>query len=117
MKSSSNIKPKTFDAVGDGSWFYHYNVVDVDVVDVNGDKSIIYKYEEVRVWSIDDNTLKDAVIRDRYTIGQEANIINNYNRFVLGLVDDESFKTRYIDYLNEITAIKAMVNNDLNERQ
>ena len=112
MKSSSNIKPPTFDKVGDGSWFYHYNVEEVE-----GEDGVTYKYEKVRVWSIDDNTLKDAVIRDRCTIGQEANIINNYNRFVLGLVDDESFKTMYIDYLNEITAIKAMVNNDLNERQ
>ena len=108
MKSSSNIRPNVFDKVGDGTWFYNYNIVELNTAD-----GTIYNYDKVRVKSIDDNTLKEVVIREKYTASQEANLINNCRRYDMKLSADIALKNKYIDYLRDVDAIKAMIENDL----
>ena len=108
MKSSSNIRPNVFDKVGDGTWFYNYNIVEINTAE-----GTIYNYDQVRVKSIDDNTLKVAVIREKYTSSQEANLINNCRRYDLKLSTDVALKNRYIDYLRDVDEMKAMVDGDI----
>lgn len=115
MKSNSNVRPLTFEKVGNGSWWYRYNIQEREVEDPETkEKSVVYDYDEVQVWEKpNDNNLKAAVIADKYTLSEEINLANNYRRFELGMTTDEAKKTGYINYLKDVDALKAMVEKDL----
>lgn len=112
MKSNSNIKPATFVPVGDGTYFYNYNIVQVNK-QVEDAERTEYDYEQVRISAIDDNVIKAAIIAEKYLIGQEINILNNYRRYELKLTTNISFKYEYINYLKVIDEIKDMVDVDV----
>lgn len=115
MKSSSDIRPSTFEKVGDGSWFYNYNVTKVvETSKESEQEQAVYYYDQVRVFGLpSDNILKEAVIRERYTAGEEANLINNCRRYDLKLTTDVSMKTKYIEFLNEVDVLKRQVDDDI----
>lgn len=117
MKSNSNVRPSTFEKVGNGSWFYNYNIVGRTKKNPESDEErIMYEYDQVQVWEKpNDNVLKQAVIANKYTLDEEINLQNNYRRYELKMSKDKSFETNYIDYLNDVDALKAMVDKDLAE--
>ena len=115
MRSNSNIKPKTFEKVGNGSWFYNYHITKRIVKDPeSGEERTVWEYDQVQVWTLpDDNVLKKAVIAEEYALDEEINLQNNYRRFELKLSKDKAFETDYINYLKDVDALKAMVEKDL----
>lgn len=115
MKSISNDKPKTFEKVNNGSWWYNYHIEAVEVVDpMTEDAKIEYHFERVQVWGTpNDNSVKKAVIADLYTESEEINLQNNYQRFMLGLSDNERYKAEYIEYLKKVDELKKMIDEDL----
>ena len=117
MKSNSNVRPSTFEKVGNGSWFYNYNIVERTEKDPeSGEERVVYEYDQVQVWEKpNDNVLKQAVIANKYTLDEEINLQNNYRRYELKMSKDKSFETNYIDYLKDVDALKAMVEKDLVE--
>lgn len=117
MNTISNVKPKTFVKVGNGSWWYNYNIKVVDVTDPETDQlHTEYHYQSVQVWQQpNDDILKKAVISEKYAESDEINLQNNFNRYQLGLYTDESYKTDYVNYLKDVDAMKAMVDNDLKD--
>lgn len=117
MLSHSNDKPLTFEKVGNGSWYYNYDIHTNEVKEGDTDETRQeYEFQRVQVWgNIDDDKLKKAVIKDKYDESEEINLQNNYQRYVLGLSTDESYKTDYIAYLKEIDTLKTMVDADLKD--
>lgn len=115
MKSSSNIMPRTFEKVGNGSWFYNYNIKSRTEKDPESEKDhTVWEYDQVQVWSLpDDNVLKKAVIAEKYALDEEINLQNNYRRFELKLSNDKAFETDYINYLKDVDTLKEMVEKDL----
>ena len=115
MKSNSNVRPKTFEKVGNGSWFYNYNVVERTETDPETqEERTVYDYDQVQVWDEpNDNVLKKAVIAEKYTLDEEINLQNNYRRYEFGMSKEISFKNDYINYLKDVDAMKAMVDRDL----
>lgn len=110
MKSNSNIKPKVFENLGNGAWYFNYNIEETSRTNEDGSHEVAYDYEQVKVWGL---PTKGAVIKlviaDNYSIEQEIDLSNDYTRFTLGISSDPSLKVKYIDYLNDVDAIKAMV--------
>lgn len=117
MKSISDDKPKIFEKVGDGSWWYRFNVQMVTVEDPEtGEARTEWHYDECRIFEQpNENNVKAAAIAEVYTVGEEINLQNNFQRFQLGLSKDESFRTKYIEYLQTVDAIKDQVERDLVE--
>nr|DAN62642.1 MAG TPA: hypothetical protein [Caudoviricetes sp.] len=116
MRSISNDRPKVFEKVGNGSWYYNFNITKVTVEDQEGGTREEYHFDRVQVWNTsNENSLKKAVISDRYTESEEINLQNNFQRYALGLSKDEKFKSDYIEYLTEIDTLKNMVDADLKD--
>ncbi len=114
MKSSSDVRPKVFLDLGDGSWHYNYHIKEVEVEQEDGTKKTMYEYETVQVWGTPTyETLVKAVIRGKYDETQEFALINDYNAFALGISDNPEAKESYEAYLKEVAGFKEMVKADL----
>lgn len=66
MKSNSNIKPFTVEAVGNGSYTVNYNVVEA-VITENGIERLSYDYDTVTVWGKPTyESVVSEIIKERY---------------------------------------------------
>ena len=123
MKSSSNMKPGTLEAVGNGSYLYNFNVVEREVTNGTEDDAEAtetqYDYEQVVVWSpVTSNRITEAVITDRWPSNYEQKLVNEYNAANLGVYGAKTSDTAkakiqaYTDYLTERQTLKEMVDAD-----
>lgn len=119
MKSNSDVRPPIIQDLGNGSYYYNYNIHEVRVPaePTEGEEpttKTAFEYETVQVWGTPtyDKCVK-AVLCDRRDETEEFSLINKYNAFALGLSTDEADKQEYEDYLTEVLSIKAMVKVDL----
>lgn len=130
MKSNSDVRPPILQNLGNGSWHYNYNIMEVEfpaetlaeTIEENGEAEekeapavrTGYDYETVEVWGNPDyDKCVKAVLRSRRDETEEFSLINKYNASVLGIAKDEEAETEYKAYLKEIIAVKAMVRSDL----
>lgn len=134
MKSSSNIRPAIIQPLGNGAYYYNYNIVErkettpdtgtadetaEDGSEVNSlaEERIVYDYDTVKVWDYPTyEKLAKAVIRAKVDETEEFSIINEYNAGQLGLTSDEdkaAAYAAYTDYLQFVIDTKAMVKADL----
>jgi hypothetical protein len=122
MKSHSNVRPPIFQDLGDGSWYYNFNITEVPEVteenDESGEEKTAFEYETVQIWGnpnyID---IVKSVIREKYDESEEFALINKYNSFALGISSNVKDKEEYETYLIETSNIKAMVKKDLQTSQ
>lgn len=124
MRSHSDVKPTVFEDLGNGSWHYNYNIIEVDVqpADIQQEESeapqIGYEYDTVQIWGTPTtDSIKKAVIAEHWDVTQEINLANNYERFRFGLTKDESFRDDYVEYLKKTDEIKKMVDSDFIENK
>lgn len=118
MKSSSNVRPDIIQDLGNGSFHYNYNIVEVKVADEEVGEKTAYNFDTVQVWEKPTyESLVRAVIRNEVDENEEFSLINDYYAAKLGLETDSTRKTKavteYKEYLSRVIAIKAMVRNDL----
>lgn len=113
MKSNSDNKPKVFLSLGDGYYHYNYNIKEVETTDDDNPR-VIYEYDTVLLNGKPtyDKCVR-AILRDLLDENEEFSLINKYNSFMLGLSEDEEYRTKYEDYIRKTTAIKEMVRADI----
>lgn len=113
MKSNSDNKPKVFLSLGDGNYHYNYNIKEVETTDDDKPR-IIYEYDTVLLNGKPtyDKCVR-AILRDLLDENEEFSLINKYNSFMLGLSEDEEYRTKYEDYIRKTAAIKEMVRADI----
>ena len=113
MKSNSKDSPLVFDNLQNGAWHYNHNIVEVQKTDENGEVQTSFDYDQVKVWGVPtQREIIKAVIAEKWDVTQEIDLANNNKRFELGLSDDVTLRDKYIAYLNEVAAIKTMVESD-----
>lgn len=113
MRSNSKDRPLIFDNLQNGAWHYNHNIVETEGKDENGESSISFDYDQVKVWGVPtQREVTKAVIAERWDVTQEIDLSNDNKRFELGLSDDVTLRDKYIAYLNEIDTIKAMIESD-----
>ena len=113
MRSNSNDKPLVFDNLQNGAWHYNHNIVEVQKTDENGEVQTSFDYDQVKVWGVPtQREIIKAVIAEKCDVTQEIDLANDNKRFELGLSDDVTLRDKYIAYLNEVAAIKTMVESD-----
>ena len=118
MKSSSDIRPDIIQDLGNGSFHYNYNIVEVKVADEEVDEKTAYNFDTVQVWEKPTyENLTRAVIRNEVDENEEFSLINDYYAAQLGLETDDTRKakavTEYKAHLSRVIAIKNMVRADL----
>lgn len=118
MKSNSKDKPKVFENLGNGAWHYNYNIERVVNTDESDQEEVSFNYDQIKIWGLPTiNEVTKAVIASRYDIEEEVNLANDYRRFELGISEDKSLKDRYIDYLNDVDSMKAMIANSFKDNK
>ena len=119
-------KPSIFEAVGNGSYIYRWNIEEVQVSEQAnegeqeaGSNRVQYRCEEVLVWgTVTSNKITQAVISAIAGSDHEQKLINEYNAAVLGLLSSEEADrtiSAYKAFLERRAAIKAQVDADCAE--
>lgn len=121
MKAYYDIKPDTFEVVGDGRIRYRYNKVEEDAPGFEpGDKPRKqWACEEVIVEQpMTANSVTEAVITARWDKNYEQKLINEYNAALMGMLDEAEKEKRisaYKAFLQERDRLKKMVDADFGE--
>jgi hypothetical protein len=114
MLSNSDDRPPILQDLGDGSWYYNYNIQEIRKTDENGEEKTVFECETVHIWANPDyETLANAVIAEHYSPAEETALINKYNAFTLKLSINATDKENYETYLKRVSGLKAMIKADL----
>lgn len=116
----TNVEPKVIEYLGDGSYYYNYDiqakVVTVTPMDGEGEETEETRWNFVQVHlfgKADYASCVKAVIRAYVDQDEEFDLINSANRVTLRLTDASSNTEDYVQYLNLVDTIKANVKRDL----
>ena len=116
MKSTSDVRPEVIQDLGNGAFYYNYNIVEKEVEE-EGETKIIYEYDTVKVWNEPTyEKLVKAVIREELDETQEFALVNSYNAAQLGIIEGSAATkaiSDYKSYLSYVEETKEMVRHDM----
>ena len=118
-------KPSVLEAVGDGSYRYHFNIIEInpEVIpssdNVEDGQITQWQCQEVTVWSpVTSNKITKAVITEVCDHNYEQKLVNEYNAAQLGMYGEKTSEeaqkriNAYTEYLSTREKLKAMVDAD-----
>lgn len=115
----ANGKPSSFYKDNDGSYLYRYNIVAENAIK-EGEKEesqIGWNCREVRVWENPTKAvLKKEIIRSVIDESAEFDIVNSYNKHVLGIKIDATAVDNYKEYLQFTEDLDAMLVTDISNK-
>lgn len=111
MKSVSNNRPDAVLDLGNGKYHFNYNISE----GINEEKNPVFEYDtiEIREAPTYENIVK-AIIRNSVSETEEFALVNKYQKFALGISEDESDKSNYVQFLTMVDTIKDIVKQTLN---
>lgn len=121
MQAFYDNKPSKYEAVGNGSYLYRYNIQEVEQTDTQQEAAAEtrkqWQCEEVTVWSpVSSNKITQAVIADRWDSDYEQKLVNEYNGAQLGVyTDEEAIIAKYKAFLTERAELKKTIDADCEE--
>ncbi|MBR5271802.1 MAG: hypothetical protein IKU25_00175 [Clostridia bacterium] len=123
-----DIKPSNYEAVGNGSHMYRWDIKEEKVTDqmavAEGDEHqpgerIQYSCLEVVVWApVTSNGILQAVLEAKFPNNREQKYINEYNAALLGYYGDEGSDeaqekiNAYKEFLYQRALLKTQVDED-----
>lgn len=122
-----DAKPSIYEAVGNGSYLYRWDIQEATVNDeiaTSEKKSktverLQYSCNEVTVWTpTTSNSILQAVLEATFPNDREQKFINEYNAAVLGVYSDDEAAEKieaYKAFLIERNALKSQVDADCAE--
>ena len=113
-KVNSNNKPTVIEKVGNGTYLYHWDIKEVQISDgTNGTSTHTgYEYFEVKICEqLSCDAITKAVINEVYPKDTEQKLINDYNGYVLGILD-ESYLTAYKAFISGRKVLKDQIKSD-----
>lgn len=121
MQAFYDHKPSVLEAVGNGSYKYRWDIVEMEqpAHEEGGEPITQWKCQEVTVWApVTSNKLTEAVISELWNINYEQKLVNEYNAAQLGVYDEETSAAKvsaYKAFLTERNAVKTQVDADCTE--
>lgn len=113
-------KPAVLEHDNDGSNIYRFNIEpEMGTTDESGKESetevqIGWKCCEIRIWSNPTKAnLKKAIIRSIIDETTEFDLVNSYNKHVLGIAPNEKAVADYKEYLQFTEDLDMMLRTDL----
>ena len=121
-------KPSILEAVGDGSYRYHFDIIEIkpEVMsptnDMQEEQRTQWQCQEVTVWSpVTSNRITKAVITEVCDHNYEQKLVNEYNAAQLGMYGERTSEeaqkriNAYTEYLSTREKLKSMVDADCAE--
>ncbi len=117
MKSTPDKRPATITDLGNGSFYYSYNLTQRTDQMEDGTEKRSWDCDQVQIWGRPNRAaLVKAVIRYEIDETAEFDLVNSYNAANAGLLNEqeaEQAKARYIAYLRRLQEIKTMIAADM----
>ena len=115
----SNIAPTTTENLGNGNWYYNYDIKSekVELPLQEGEtvpkEETRYNYIQIKLSEKPEyKKCVELLIREFITQAQEFDLINSTNKDILSGVKSSKNITKYKDYLDKVEEIKTKVKND-----
>ncbi len=116
-------KPSVIEAVGNGSYLYRYNIVEVEAPAQEGEETRTqWQCDEAVVWApLTSNAVTEAVLSQRWPNNYEQKLVNEYNAAILGVYGAKTSDTakakiaKYTTFLTERDALKTQIDADCAE--
>lgn len=118
MQAFYDHKPSVLEAVGNGSYKYRWDIVEMEqpAHEEGGDPTTQWKCQEVTVWApVTSNKITEAVISELWDSNYEQKLVNEYNAALLGVYNEETADAKvaaYKAFLTERNAVKSQVDAD-----
>ena len=121
-------KPSILEAVGDGSYRYHFDIMEIKLEvmsptnNMQEEQRTQWQCQEVIVWSpVTSNKITEAVITEVCDHNYEQKLVNEYNAAQLGMYGEKTSEeaqkriNAYTEYLSTREKLKAQVDADCAE--
>lgn len=111
----TNVQPQTIQKLGNGTYYYNYDIKEVEVTNQEGDAKLELQYNFIQVLLRGQPNYKDcvkAIVRSFLTIDEEFDLINSYNSYTENPSEDSTALSEYKEYLSKLKEIKAKVKED-----
>ena len=115
----SNVTPQKFVDLGNGNWYYNYDikseVVEVPRMGENEETMTETRWNYIQIKLSSRPEYKKCVetlIREYITQSQEFDLINSANRVLLNIGTEKMVPSKYLEYLDLVDEIKAKVKAD-----
>ena len=108
-----DVQPQTIQKLGNGTYYYNYDIKEVEVMNQEGDTEPQYNFIQVLLRG--QPNYKDcvkAIVRSFVTIDEEFDLINSYNSYTENHSGDSTSLSEYKEYLSKLKEIKAKVKED-----
>ena len=111
-RQTSTERPLPIEYLGDNTYYYNYDIREAIVPDRKG-THIEYSFIQVHLRGLANyEDCVKAVIRAYVSESEEFDLVNSYNKYLLGMSIDEADKTNYIEYLELLQTIKENIKED-----
>ena len=118
MKTYYDEKPAVIEAVGNGGWYYRWNIKEV-AMNTEEEMRTQWQCEQVIVYApLTSNKIVRAVIAEVWGLDIENKMLNEFNGAQLGIYDEATTADKIAEYkqfLAERNALKAQVDIDCKE--
>ena len=116
----SDIKPAITKNLGNGYWYYNYDInsetIEIPIQDNDkiSKEETRYNYIQIRVFGKPEyKQCVELLIREFITQTQEFDLINSANKAILSGAKSSEDITKYREYLDKVEEIKEKVTKDL----
>lgn len=112
-----DVQPQAIEKLGNGTYYYNYDIQSKQVTITDGKD----QKEETR-WTYIQAHLRgvpsyaacvQGIIRQFVTAEDELSLINKYNAYQMGAINDSSICAEYQEYVGLVSSIKSNVKKDL----
>lgn len=111
----TTIKPEKVESLGNGIWYYNYDIKESIEPGQEGQDEIVYDFVQVRISGTPDyDKCTKAIIRAYVNSDSEFDLMNSFNAYQLGITD--SAGEDYEKYLQLLQEIKEKVGKDFNRQ-
>lgn len=118
MESNYDEKPSVIEAVGNGGWYYRWNIQE-ETIESEEQPRKQWSCEQVIVYApLTSNKIVQAVIAEVWGLDIENKMLNEFNGANLGVYDEATAAdkiAKYKQFLAERNALKAQVDSDCKE--
>lgn len=111
----TDVQPQTIQKLGNGTYYYNYDIKEVEVTNQEGNTKLEPQYNFIQVLLRGQPNYKDcvkAIIRSFLTVDEEFDLINSYYSYTENLTEDSKALLEYKEYLSKLKEIKAKVKED-----
>lgn len=108
----ASVKPSIIEKLGNGTYYYNYDIKS-QVVDVEQTQETRWTYIQAHLRGVPSYAVcVRGVIRQFVTAEDELSLINKYNAYQMGVINDSSICTEYQEYVGLVSSIKSNVKKD-----